>query len=105
MLSSTYPISSVCRVLELPRSTHSYTPVTADEQAVQQALEQVAQQFPTYGSRRLTAQLRRAPYRLIINRKRATSDGRTGIDPAAQATPVFYDQQCPCLCALSQPGG
>jgi transposase InsO family protein len=70
MLSSTYPTSSVCRVLELPRSTHYYTPVTGDEQAVQQALEEVAQQFPTYGSRRLTAQLRRAPFRLVINRKR-----------------------------------
>ncbi len=70
MLGSTYPISSVCRVLALPRSTHYYTPVTADEQAVRHALEEVAQQFPTYGSRRLTAQLRRTPYRLVLNRKR-----------------------------------
>jgi putative transposase len=31
----------------------------------------VAQQFPTYGSRRLAAQLRRAPYRLLVKRKRA----------------------------------
>jgi putative transposase len=70
MLGSRYPISSVCRVLELPRSTQYYTPVAADEQAVRHAREDVAQQFPTYGSRRLTAQLRRAPYRLVLNRKR-----------------------------------
>ena len=38
---------------------------------MRQAIEAVAQQFPTYGSRRVAAQVRRAPYRLLVNRKRA----------------------------------
>jgi putative transposase len=38
---------------------------------VRQAIEAVAPQFPTYGSRRVAAQVRRAPYRLLVNRKRA----------------------------------
>ncbi len=70
MLSSDYPTSVVCRVLDLPRSTHYYQPVATDEGEIRQALEAAAQEFPTYGRRRLTAQVRRAPYRLVVNHKR-----------------------------------
>ncbi len=70
MLGTDYPISVVCTVLDLPRSTHYYRPVVADERAIKQALEDVAQVFPTYGSRRLTAQVRRAPHQLVIGRER-----------------------------------
>jgi putative transposase len=70
MLASYYPITLVCSVLDLPRSTHYYTPVVVEEADVRRVLEEVAADFPTYGSRRLVAQLRRAPYRLVVNRKR-----------------------------------
>jgi transposase InsO family protein len=70
MLGSHYPITLVCEVLGLSRSAHYYTPVVVDDTAVRHALDEVAAQFPTYGSRRLAAQLRRAPYRLVVNRKR-----------------------------------
>jgi putative transposase len=70
MLGSHYPSTLVCEVLDLPRSAHYYTSVAEDDAAVRHALEEVAAQFPTYGSRRLAAQLRRAPYRLVVNRKR-----------------------------------
>ncbi len=70
MLSAHYPITLVCTVLDLPRSTHYYTPVVVEEAEMRCALEEVAADFPTYGSRRLVAQLRRAPYRLVVNRKR-----------------------------------
>jgi putative transposase len=70
MLDTDFPISMICQVLELPRSTHYYRPVGADEGEIRQALEAAAQEFPTYGSRRLTAQIRRAPDRLVVNRKR-----------------------------------
>ncbi len=70
MLGSAYPISVVCRVLDLPRSTHYYQPVVRDEAEVRQALEAAAQQFPTYGSRRRAQQVRRAPFRVVANRKR-----------------------------------
>jgi transposase InsO family protein len=70
MLGTAYPISMVCHLVDLPRSPHYYRPVVADEGAIRQALETVAQEFPTYGSRRLTAQVRRAPHRVVIGRRR-----------------------------------
>lgn len=70
MLGKDYPITMVCHVLDLPRSTHYYRAAVADAGAIKQALEDVAQVFPTYGSRRLTAQVRRAPYHLHIGRRR-----------------------------------
>ena len=70
MLTSDYPITVVCRVLDLARSTQYYQPVVRDEGELRQALETAAQQFPTYGSRRLTQQVRRAPAPLVVNRKR-----------------------------------
>ena len=70
MLGSAYPITILCRVLDLPRSTQYYQPVDRDEADLRQALEAAAQQFPTYGSRRLSQQVRRAPYSLAAGRMR-----------------------------------
>jgi transposase InsO family protein len=70
MLGTAYPITVVCHVLDLPRSTHYYQPVVVDEGTIKQALADVAQEFPTYGSRRLTQQVRRVPPRLVIGRRR-----------------------------------
>lgn len=70
MLAQDYPLSVVCRVLELPRSTLYYQSVVRDEGDLRLALEAAAQEFPTYGSRRLTQQVRRAPYRMGAGRKR-----------------------------------
>ena len=71
MLGTTYPLASVCRVLGLPRSTLYDQAHPRADQEVRQAIEAVAQPGPTYGSRRVAAQGRRAPYRLRVNRKRA----------------------------------
>ncbi len=71
MLRTAYPLASICQVLGLPRSTLYYRAQPRDDEEVRQAIEAVAQQFPTYGSRRIAAQLRRAPYRLCVSRKRA----------------------------------
>ena len=65
MLGPTYPLTVVCRVLALPRSTLYYQPVERDEAELRRALEAAAQEFPTYGSRRLMQQVRRAPYRVV----------------------------------------
>ncbi len=70
MLGTAYPITVVCHVLDLPRSTHYYQPLVVDEGTIKQALADVAQEFPTYGSRRLTQQVRRVPHRLVIGRRR-----------------------------------
>ena len=70
MLGTTYPITVLCEVLDLPRSTQYYQPVVRDEVDLRQAVEAAAREFPTYGSRRLSQQVRRAPYRLVAGRRR-----------------------------------
>jgi putative transposase len=70
MLRPTYPITVLCQVLELPRSTQYYQPVVPDETDLRKALEAAAQEFPTYGSRRLMQQVRRAPSRVVAGRAR-----------------------------------
>ena len=57
-------------MLELALSSYYYEPREKSEARVAQAIEEVARQFPTYGSRRIAHQLRRAPYGLEVNRKR-----------------------------------
>ncbi len=70
MLGQDYPISLVCHVLALPRSTLYYQPVVRDEAELRRAVEAAAQEFPTYGSRRLMQQVRRVPYRIVAGRTR-----------------------------------
>lgn len=65
-----YPIKVACDVLELPRSSYYYRPVEQDESALEEAIEAVAGRFPTYGTRRMSQQLRRPPHNLIVGRKK-----------------------------------
>lgn len=69
-LEQDYPVTLLCELLQLSRSSYYYETVEPDESTVRQALDKLAAEFPTYGSRRLSAQLRRAPFRLVVNRKR-----------------------------------
>jgi putative transposase len=64
------PIELACELVELPRSTYYYRSHKADESQLVTDMEQVVGQYPTYGSRRVTHQLRRVPYGHAINRKR-----------------------------------
>lgn len=70
MLASDYPVSTLCSLVGLRRSSYYYAAVEVDEAEVVRAMQEVAARFPTYGSRRLSQQLRRAPYHLLVNRKR-----------------------------------
>lgn len=70
MTAEGYPIRSVCGLLGLPRSSYYYQPVPADETKLQAAIDNLAGQFPTYGTRRITQQLRRSPHKMHVNRKR-----------------------------------
>lgn len=65
-----YPVAKLCRLLGLPRGSYYRHGVEPDEQELRGAMEIVCGQFITYGSRRVTRELRRAPYRLTVNRKR-----------------------------------
>lgn len=69
-LAAQYPVTLLCKLWHVPRSSYYYAARAPEEMSVCQALEKLAAEFPTYGSRRLAAQLRRAPFRLLVNRKR-----------------------------------
>ncbi len=58
-LAREYPVSLVCRTLGCPRSSYYYQGKGRDDQILKEALKQVAGTWPTYGYRRLTAQLQR----------------------------------------------
>jgi putative transposase len=70
MLTPAYPRSAVCRVLDYARSSSYYRHQEVDDSAVRIAVEQVAGAWPTYGSRRITAELRRQG--MVVNRKRVS---------------------------------
>ena len=70
MLTPAYPRSAVCRVLDYARSSSYYRHEEVDDSAVRIAVEQVAGAWPTYGSRRITAELRRQG--MAVNRKRVS---------------------------------
>lgn len=65
-----YPVSRVCRLMELPRSSYYYTSESSDPPGLVSAIESVLDGFPTYGTRRVSQQLRRPPHEIVVNRKR-----------------------------------
>jgi putative transposase len=52
-------VSLLCQVLECPRSTFYYRTQPPDDKLLQDAIEEVAGAWPTYGYRRITVQIRR----------------------------------------------
>jgi len=70
-LQADYPVKLLCDLLALPRSSWYLKAIERDEAPLQRAVEQVIEQFPTYGSRRVTHQLRRDNTKFkTIGRKR-----------------------------------
>ena len=70
LTESGYPVSVACQAAGIPRSSYYYKPQAKEEDALREAIEEVAAKYPTYGSRRIAAQLGREPYNLQVNRKR-----------------------------------
>lgn len=65
-----YPLTTLCQVLGLARSSFYHQPQGVPEADLETAIQTIQGQFPTYGTRRVAAQLGRAPYHLQVNRKR-----------------------------------
>ena len=63
-------VQAACEVVGLAHSTYYYQTRRQDESRLCTDLKQAAGQYPLYGSRRLTHQLRRPPYNYRLNRKR-----------------------------------
>src|SRR5882757_3909440 len=64
------PVVAQCRLLKVARSTLYYrpAPVSADDLAVMRRMDEMYLASPFYGSRRMTAVLRRENW--LVNRKR-----------------------------------
>jgi transposase InsO family protein len=63
-------VKMICETVGLPRSSYYYRSQRGEDGQLEADLETVAGQYPKYGTRRITQQLRRAPYHYRINRKR-----------------------------------
>jgi putative transposase len=68
MLGRKYPVRVICGALGWARSSHYYQPIEAGEDKFKGAIERVLEEFPTYGYRRVTKQLRRHGW--AVNHKR-----------------------------------
>ncbi len=64
------PVVQALEVVDLARSSYYYHSRKAADSRLEADMQLVAGQFPTYGTRRMTHELRRPPYRYSINRKR-----------------------------------
>jgi transposase InsO family protein len=67
-LRSEYPMVAICDALDFNRSSYYHVPIESDDTKLEQAISAIIAEFPTYGYRRVTAQLRRG--RQIVNHKR-----------------------------------
>jgi putative transposase len=65
-----YRVKVVSQLLGLSRSTYYYHARSTEASELEAAIEGIAGQFPTYGTRRVMHQLRRPPYEIWVNRKR-----------------------------------
>lgn len=64
------PLARACRLLGLARSSYYYGCGERENQPLEGMIEQVLGEFSTYGTRRVSQQLKRSPYNLTVNRKR-----------------------------------
>ncbi len=64
-----YSAIQACQWLSLPRSSFYYSPVERTDQEVTAAIQEVVNEHAMYGTRRVTHQLHRPPYQMVINRK------------------------------------
>ena len=67
-LTEEYPVRVICQVVRYPRSSYYYQPRERDEKGLKAAVIELAGQWPTYGYRRMTAQLGREGWQ--VNHKR-----------------------------------
>jgi putative transposase len=65
-----YPVQFACELVGLSPSSYYYRSRKTAELQLEAHIEAIVGRFPTYGTRRVTHQLRRPPYREHVNRKR-----------------------------------
>ncbi|MEA3325918.1 MAG: IS3 family transposase, partial [Chloroflexota bacterium] len=92
-----YSVRSACKVVDLPRSSYYYQASEVEEAELVDVVKEIAGKFPTYGTRRITHQLRRLPYKIHVNRKRVRrimAENKL-LRPVKRATKRTTDSQHP----------
>lgn len=67
-LRDSFPVQLLCDVVGLAPSSFYYQPEPRDDLALRSAIEAIAAEYPRYGYRRVTAELRRRGW--VVNHKR-----------------------------------
>ena len=67
-MAQEYPVSVVCETLGLARSSYYHQAARRDDGELRQAVRELSGRWPTYGYRRITAELERAGWK--ANHKR-----------------------------------
>ena len=62
MLRESYPITVLCEALGTGPSSYYYAGIEREEEGLRRAIEAIVTEFPTYGYRRVTWQLRRGSW-------------------------------------------
>jgi len=65
-----YSVIQACQWLALPRSSYYYSAVERKDQEIIDAIKDVVNEYALYGTRRVTHQIQRTPYQMVVNRKR-----------------------------------
>jgi len=68
MVAQEYPVRLLCELLDCAPSSYYYQPQGRDDTELRALIEQIALEFPCYGYRRITAELRRRKH--LVNHKR-----------------------------------
>lgn len=69
-MAADYPVRLICQVLDSARSSFYHRPVATDEHALVATLQSLAREYPTYGYRRLTVEVRKQRGRINTKRVR-----------------------------------
>ena len=67
-LATEYPVTTLCHLLQYSRSRYYYQPQPVNDAELEALLKQIAGEFPCYGYRRLTAEVKRRDH--TVNSKR-----------------------------------
>ena len=65
-----YPLSSICEVMDCPRSSYYYQSVRSNDAALVGVMEKILMRWPFYGYRRMVAQLQREGWQVGETRVR-----------------------------------
>lgn len=67
-LSEHYPVTELCELLSVARSSYYYQTAVTDETKLKSEIERLCGEWPTYGYRRISKQLQRES-KEVVNSK------------------------------------